>query len=71
MLNSATLLDNGDGTAYYDYHPETEVRFRRGPMPYRVARDWVMFLNGVEPPATGGLAADTRRALGAYNEESY
>lgn len=59
MTTYAHVVDDDGTTAYYEYqtHQHGPV-VRRGPMPSRVARDRAMFLNGIEPPATGGLTAD-------------
>jgi hypothetical protein len=67
---SASLIDNGNGTAYYEYHPygaNTPV-VRRGPMPRRMARDWVMFLNGAEFPNQGETAPEVRRAGHGFDD---
>ena len=68
MNNYAQIVDDNGETACYIYSPDRVTHLKRGPMPRRMARDWVMFLNGFEPPPTGGLAPQQRRAGGDFTD---
>lgn len=63
MNRYAEVVDDDGRNACYVYRPYPAApEVKRGPMPSSVARRRVMFLNGVEEPATGGDLGDYRKA---------
>lgn len=62
-MRYAQVVDDDGTTAYYEYQTHQHGPIvRRGPMRSHLARERSMFLNGIEPPPTGGLPADYRKS---------
>lgn len=68
LLTPPATVHSDDGkTAFIRYQPYPSIApLFRGPMPTRMARGWVQFLNGREFPHQGGVA-ERRTARPSYD----
>lgn len=68
LLTPPATVHSDDGkTAFIRYQPYAHIEPTfRGPMPTRMARAWVLFLNGHEFPSQEAVASGRRSARPEY-----